>query len=82
MSRRGLREQAEAVFGAKGLIDVINLVGLHLATSALLNVFCVPAPKCGCETARVPTPIGVATSCRLHCPRVVDAGEIHSGKLA
>lgn len=36
---------AQTVFGDRGLVDMINLVGLYLATSALLNAFEVPAPE-------------------------------------
>lgn len=36
--------EAERVFGHKGLVDMVHLVGLYLATSALLNAFAVPVP--------------------------------------
>lgn len=39
-----LYAEAEAVFGTRGLLDVINLIGVFLAMSALLNAFAIPAP--------------------------------------
>lgn len=35
---------AERAFGRDGVIDVVYLVGMYLATSALLNAFEIPAP--------------------------------------
>lgn len=40
----GLYREAKAAFGERGLVDMVNLIGLYLATSALLNTFDVPAP--------------------------------------
>ena len=42
-----LYAQAEKAFGRKGLVDMIHLIGLYMATSALLNAFAVPAPASG-----------------------------------
>ncbi|MEB3034057.1 carboxymuconolactone decarboxylase family protein, partial [[Mycobacterium] nativiensis] len=39
-----LYHAAEAAFGQKGLVDLVQLVGTYLSTSALLNAFEVPAP--------------------------------------
>ncbi|MEJ2866586.1 carboxymuconolactone decarboxylase family protein [Actinomycetospora sp. OC33-EN08] len=36
---------AEAEFGRDGVLDLVHLVGMYLATSALLNAFEVPAPE-------------------------------------
>lgn len=41
----GLYREAKTMFGEKGLVDMVNLIGLYLATSALLNAFAVPAPE-------------------------------------
>jgi 4-carboxymuconolactone decarboxylase len=38
---------AERLFGHKGLVDMVLLVGLYLATCALINAFEVPAPLAG-----------------------------------
>lgn len=38
-------DAAKAAFGDRGLVDMIHLIGLYLATSALLNAFEVPAPR-------------------------------------
>ena len=35
---------AEQAFGRDGVLDLVHLVGMYLATSALLNAFEVPAP--------------------------------------
>jgi 4-carboxymuconolactone decarboxylase len=35
---------AEQAFGRDGVLDMVHLVGMYLATSALLNAFEVPAP--------------------------------------
>ncbi|MEJ0052048.1 MAG: carboxymuconolactone decarboxylase family protein [Methylovirgula sp.] len=40
-----LYRQATAMFGEHGLVDMLNLIGLYLSTSALLNAFAVPAPQ-------------------------------------
>ena len=32
-------------FGRDGVLDIVHLVGMYLATSALLNAFRVPAPE-------------------------------------
>jgi 4-carboxymuconolactone decarboxylase len=37
--------RAEQAFGHKGLVDMVLLIGLYLATCSLLNAFEVPAPK-------------------------------------
>ncbi len=34
-------------FGPKGVVDLVHLVGLYMATSALLNAAAVPAPAAG-----------------------------------
>jgi 4-carboxymuconolactone decarboxylase len=39
-----LYQRAVSTFGEKGVVDMIHLIGLYLATSALLNAFSVPAP--------------------------------------
>ncbi|MDL5159520.1 carboxymuconolactone decarboxylase family protein [Actinomycetospora termitidis] len=36
---------AEAEFGRDGVLDMVHLTGMYLATSALLNAFEVPAPE-------------------------------------
>jgi 4-carboxymuconolactone decarboxylase len=36
--------QAEQAFGHKGLVDMVLLIGLYLATCSLINAFEVPAP--------------------------------------
>jgi 4-carboxymuconolactone decarboxylase len=36
---------AERIFGQTGLVDIVLLVGLYLATCALINAFEVPAPE-------------------------------------
>ncbi|ODQ96383.1 carboxymuconolactone decarboxylase family protein [Mycolicibacterium holsaticum] len=41
---------AEAAFGRAGVIDLINLTGTYLGTSAMLNAFEVPAPSAGAIT--------------------------------
>ena len=40
----GLYARAEDAFGRKGVVDMIHLVSLYMATSALLNAFDVPTP--------------------------------------
>ncbi len=35
---------AEEAFGRDGVLDMVHLIGMYLATSALLNAFEVPAP--------------------------------------
>ena len=35
---------AEVAFGRDGVLDMVHLVGMYLATSALLNAFEIPAP--------------------------------------
>jgi 4-carboxymuconolactone decarboxylase len=40
-----LYKEAEAEFGAKGLIDMLYLIGIYLLTAATLNAFEVPAPE-------------------------------------
>ncbi len=37
-------QAAKALFGERGLVDLLHLIGQYLATSALLNAFEVPAP--------------------------------------
>lgn len=39
-----LYARAEQAFGRKGVVDMIHLVSLYMATSALLNAFAVPTP--------------------------------------
>ena len=39
--------QAAKEFGLKGLVDMVHLISLYLATSALLNAFAVPVPAEG-----------------------------------
>ena len=41
---RPLFDDAVACLGEQGVIDMANLVGLYLATSALLNAFEIPTP--------------------------------------
>jgi 4-carboxymuconolactone decarboxylase len=36
--------QAQQAFGHKGVVDLVLLIGLYLATCALINTFEVPAP--------------------------------------
>ena len=36
---------AEEAFGREGVLDMVHLTGMYLATSALLNAFEVPAPE-------------------------------------
>ncbi|MEJ2887126.1 carboxymuconolactone decarboxylase family protein [Actinomycetospora aeridis] len=36
---------AEEAFGRDGVLDMVHLVGMYLATSALLNAFEIPAPE-------------------------------------
>jgi 4-carboxymuconolactone decarboxylase len=36
--------RTEQAFGHKGLVDIVLLIGLYLATCALINAFEVPAP--------------------------------------
>ncbi len=38
-----LYQAAKTVFGERGLVDMIHLIGIYLATSVLLNAFDVPA---------------------------------------
>ena len=38
-------QDAKAIFGDRDLVDMIHLIGLYLATSALLNAFDIPAPE-------------------------------------
>ena len=40
-----LYRQAETIFGHVGLVDMVYLIGMYLLTSAMLNVFEVPAPE-------------------------------------
>jgi 4-carboxymuconolactone decarboxylase len=40
----GTYQLAETAFGRRGVIDLVHLIGIYLATSALLNAFDVPAP--------------------------------------
>ena len=40
-----LYPRAVETFGKKGVVDMIHLVSLYMATSALLNVFAVPTPE-------------------------------------
>ncbi|GAA4802432.1 carboxymuconolactone decarboxylase family protein [Actinomycetospora chlora] len=35
---------AEEAFGRDGVLDMVHLTGMYLATSALLNAFAIPAP--------------------------------------
>ena len=35
---------AETAFGRDGVLDMVHLIGMYLATSAILNAFEVPAP--------------------------------------
>jgi 4-carboxymuconolactone decarboxylase len=37
--------RAEQTFGHKGLVDMVLLIGLYLATCSLLNAFDIPAPE-------------------------------------
>ena len=37
-------EAAVDTFGRDGVLDMVHLVGMYLATSALLNAFEIPAP--------------------------------------
>ncbi len=37
--------RAEQTFGHEGLVDMVLLIGLYLATCALINVFDSPAPE-------------------------------------
>jgi 4-carboxymuconolactone decarboxylase len=37
--------RAEQTFGHKGLVDMVLLIGLYLATCSLLNAFEIPPPK-------------------------------------
>jgi 4-carboxymuconolactone decarboxylase len=37
--------RAEQAFGHKGLVDMVLLIGLYLATCSLINAFEVPAPE-------------------------------------
>ncbi len=39
-----LYKRATDTFGEKGVVDMIHLIGLYMATSALLNAFEVPTP--------------------------------------
>ena len=39
-----LYARAEKTFGRKGVVDMVHLVSLYMATSALLNAFAVPTP--------------------------------------
>ena len=41
---QALYAEAEALFGATGLVDMVYLVGMYLLTSALLNAFEIPSP--------------------------------------
>ena len=36
--------RAEQAFGHKGLVDMVLLIGLYLATCSLINAFEIPAP--------------------------------------
>jgi 4-carboxymuconolactone decarboxylase len=36
--------EAEQTFGRDGVLDMVHLIGMYLATSAILNAFEVPAP--------------------------------------
>ncbi len=40
-----LYDRAVARLGEKGVVDLIHLAGLYMATSALLNAFAVPVPQ-------------------------------------
>ncbi|MFC5138497.1 carboxymuconolactone decarboxylase family protein [Actinomycetospora rhizophila] len=40
----GTYARAEELFGRDGVLDLVHLVGMYLATSALLNAFEIPAP--------------------------------------
>ena len=40
-----LYREAEAVFGKRGLVDMVYLVGMYLLTCALLNAFEIPSPE-------------------------------------
>lgn len=35
---------AKTVFGDRGLVDMVHLIGIYLAGAALMNAFDVPAP--------------------------------------
>jgi 4-carboxymuconolactone decarboxylase len=37
--------RAEQTFGHKGLVDMVLLIGLYLATCALINAFDIPVPE-------------------------------------
>jgi 4-carboxymuconolactone decarboxylase len=37
--------RAELAFGHKGLVDMVLLIGLYLATCSIINAFEVPAPQ-------------------------------------
>lgn len=41
----GTYATAHAAFGRDGVIDMVHLTGMYLATSALLNAFEIPAPE-------------------------------------
>jgi len=41
---RSLYDDAVRCLGEQGVVDMVNLVGLYLATCALLNAFDIPAP--------------------------------------
>ena len=43
-SMAALQKSAIKAFGREGVLDMVHLVGMYLATSALLNAFEVPAP--------------------------------------
>jgi 4-carboxymuconolactone decarboxylase len=40
-----LYRDAEAIFGQRGLVDMVYLIGIYLLTSALLKAFEIPAPE-------------------------------------
>ena len=37
-------ERAVSVFGQKGVVDIVILVGLYMTTCAIINAFAVPVP--------------------------------------
>lgn len=36
--------RVQSMFGVKGLVDMVHLIGFYLTTCALLNAFDIPAP--------------------------------------
>ena len=40
-----LYREAETVFGTKGLIDIVFLIGIYHSVCATLTMFAIPAPE-------------------------------------